>query len=623
MGLTFNLLILSVGAKFLTLGVGAREIAFGSVGSVFVRDANATYFNPSLLSFQDMGSFVVSHTNYLLDMRMESFSLSNPFGKVFLGINFYGFFVNELEGRTGPSESFTPFGASFLNTNFSVSGFLYKNFSVGLTLKNVYERIDTFSSSSFAFDLGFVYKPEVSFFELGGVLSNIGGKLKLKSENYELPASLRIGLGFHYRDFKCGIEFFRILKENTEFHIGFEYLLKNILFIRSGYVTGYKETYNLAGFKFGLGLKYTPFNLDYTSEPYGDFGNVHRLSLGVSFKPLRFKFPERKKIPLEPKPEKPILKEIKPKYPFNLDSLYEVAIKEYENKNYAKSYILLMEVVYVDRNFKNSFEVFSKVKETLTNSKIDLVLSDLKKNLEMENYLDAYSLVKSSYDLLNRPETLGKKLSELELLITEKFKVKGYEKDILIKAFEFYKEKRYRDAITELKKLPENDLILKVIKICEEKRERKIKSNERDLEFYIRNEFYEKAYSAISDIEIEGFLSSELIVMKTRVEGKLKEKAKTFYEEALSMEKNKKFIEALLLVGKSIKIFPLEESKKLEKRLLDLIQTDNKLYEELMIFTIKLFHQGKTEDALILWGEVEKVNPSDERLSYIKFYRIF
>ncbi|MEN3046996.1 MAG: PorV/PorQ family protein [Candidatus Hydrothermales bacterium] len=618
-----SFLFLSVGAKFLTLGVGAREVAFGSIGSVFVRDANATYFNPSLLSFQEMGSFVVSHTNYLLDMRMESFSISNPFGKVFLGFNFYGFFADRLERRAGPSESFTTFGLSFLNTNFSVSSFLYRNLSVGFTLKNVYERIDTFSSSSFAFDLGFAYRPEVPFFELGGVLSNIGGKLKLKSESYELPTSLRVGVGFHYRDFKCGIEIFRILKEDTEFRLGFEYLLKNILFIRSGYITGYREAQGFAGFKFGLGIKYTPFSLDYTSEPYGDFGNVQRLSLGVSFKPLRFKLPERKRVPLEPKPTLPVVKEIKPEYPFNLDSLYEVALKEYENKNFAKSYKLFMEVVYVDRNFRNSFELFSKVKEILTNSKIDLVLSDLKKNLEMENYLDAYSLVKSNFELLNRPEILGKKLSELEMMIIEKFRVREEEKDILIKAFEFYKEKRYRDAISELRKLPENEMILKAIKICEEKRERKIKSNERALDFYFRSEFYEKAYSAITEIESEGVFSSELIVMKTRIEGKLKEKTKTFYEEALSMEKNKRYIEALLLVSKSLKIFPLEEVEKMKERLLDLIKIDNKLYEELMSFSIKLFHQGKTEDALVLWEEVEKVNPHDERLSYVKFYKVF
>ncbi|MEO0269067.1 MAG: PorV/PorQ family protein [candidate division WOR-3 bacterium] len=623
MGIFVNFLFFLVGAKFLTLGIGAREISMGSIGSVFVRDANATYFNPALLSMQDMGNFMASHCNYLLDMRLESFSLSHPFGKIHTGLNFYGFFVSELEGRTGPSETFSLFGASFLNTNFSIASFLYRNLSLGLTIKNVYEKIDTFSSSSFAFDFGFVYKPEISFFEIGGVLSNFGSKLKLKSENYELPSSLRLGAGFYFKDLKFALEVFKILKENTEFHTGFEYLIKDILFLRMGYKTGYKDAYSLAGLTFGFGLKYSGFNFDYAFEPYGDFGNIHRLSFGMNFKPLKIKFPEKKKEPIiepKPEPEKIVVKEVKPLYPFNLDSLYLKAVKEYENKNFISSYKFFMEIIYIDKTFKNSYNYFVEIKGNLLKNKIELAISEYDKNLTASNYLDAYSVIKNSYETLEKPEILGHKLKEIEEIILRKTQIKE-EREFLFNALKFYTDKRYRDAINEFRKIKKNEIISDWIKKCEEKRERKIKSLERDLDFYIKNENYEKAYDAIQELENEGYISSQLMVTKTRIENKLKEKSKILYEQAINMEKNKKLVEALLLVSKSVKTYPLEESKLLESRIIENFKGNFKLYEELMIYSIKLFHQGNNEDALILWEKAENINPSDERISYVKIFR--
>ncbi|GEM_PF-963593 len=618
-GLLISILFISVGAKFLTLGIGAREVAMGSIGSVLVRDANATYFNPALLSFVKSGNLSAMHSNYLLDMRMESVSLSYPFGKIFTGINFYGFFVSELEGRSGPSETFIPFGASFLNSNFSLSTLLFKNLSIGLTLKNIYEKIDTFSSSSFAFDIGVVYKPEKSYFEVGGVISNIGGKLKLRSENFELPSSFKIGAGFYYKNVKFALEVFKIFKENTEFKIGGEYTIKEILSLRAGYVTGYSQTSSLAGFTTGFGVKYHNFNFDYAFQPYGDLGNVHRVSVGFAFAPLRIKFPERKKIQ-EPKikKEKIVRKELMKKTIFNLDSLYSRALKEYNNKNLVLSLELFFKIVYVRSDFKEALEYFDAIKEELIKSKIKFVMNEYKRELDKGNLLDAYAVLKKSYDNLNNPEVLKDKIIEIENLIIRKGRLKKTESKLLKNALVLYSDKKYKKALSEFKKISNNNVINNFISICDEKRNRLIRSLKRDLEFYLRNEYFEKAYTVVKRLEEEGYYSSEFMVTKTRVERKLEQTSFSFLEQAKIYKKSGNYIDALILISRSIELYSIKEAERLEKEILDDFKNKKELYEKLMEKAIVLFNEGKTDDALLLWKEAEKIGIKDRRLEYVK-----
>jgi len=618
LGLLINILFFSVGAKFLTLGIGAREIAMGSIGSVLVRDANATYFNPALLSFVKVGNLSTMHSDYLLDMRMESFSLSHPFGKIFTGLNFYGLFVSELEGRTGPSETFTPFSASFLNTSFSSSALLFRNLSVGVTFKNVYERIDTFSSSSFAFDMGFVYQPEKSYFEIGGVISNIGGKLRLKSENFELPSSFKIGTGFYYRNIKFAIEIFKIFKENTEFKIGGEYTIKEILSIRGGYITGYSQTSSLAGFATGFGIKYRNFNFDYAFQPYGDLGNVHRVSVGFAFAPLRIKLPERKKIQ-EPKIEKEkiVRKGLMEKTIFNLDSLYTLALQEFNNKNLFLSLELFFKIVYIRDDFKEALKYFDTIKEELIKSKIEFVMKEYKKELDRENLLDAYAVLRKSYDNLKN-EILSNKMVEIENSIIRKSRLNKTESEILKNALVFYSYKEYKKALSEFKKISNNTVINNFISVCEEKRERLIGSLKRDLEFYLRNENFEKAYRVIKKLEEEGYYSPEFMVTKARVEKKLEQKSLSFLEQAKIYKKSGNYIDALILISRIEELYSIKEAEELEKEILDNFKNNKELYEKLMEKAILLFSEGKTDDALLLWKKAEKIGIKDKRLEYVK-----
>ncbi len=621
-GLLINIIVFSVGAKFLTLGIGAREIAMGSIGSVLVRDANATYFNPALLSLLDKGNLSLMHSNYLLDMRMESVSLSHPFGRIFTGFNLYGFFVSEIEGREGPSETFRPFGASFLNTNLSLSTSFFKNLSFGVTFKNIYERIDNFSSSSFAFDMGFVYKPEKSYFEIGGAISNIGGKLKLNSENFELPSSFKIGAGFYYKDASFAMEIFKIFKENTEFKIGGEYFIKKILALRAGYVTGYSQTHPLAGFRAGFGIKYRNFNFDYAFQPYGDLGNVHRISMGFAFAPLKIKFPERKKV-VEPevKKERFIKEEVVLKPIFNLDSLYLLALEKFKDKNFEASFELFFKIVYVDDKFKDVSQYFNKVREELLKEKIDKILKDVDKKIEENNLLDAYAILNESYISLNNPELLKNKLIDLENIIGKKAGLSDKEKEILRNALSFYSDKKYRKAIIEFKKIGDKELIRDFISYCESKRENFLISLQRDLSFYVKNEYYEKAYDVIKKLEEEGFYSTEFMVTRTRVQKELEKKSQNLLIEVRIYEKNKNYADALIFISKILDTYPLEEAKKIEEEILKKTINKKELYEDLMKKAILLFNEGKKEESYMLWKEIEKLRLEDKRLKYVGLYK--
>jgi hypothetical protein len=64
-------------------------------------------------------------------------------------------------------------------------------------------------------------------------------------------------------------------------YFGGEYLIKEVLYLRAGYQTGYDNR----GLSAGAGFVYKEFRIDYAFVPYqSDLGNSHRFSLTYSIK---------------------------------------------------------------------------------------------------------------------------------------------------------------------------------------------------------------------------------------------------------------------------------------------------------------------------------------------------
>jgi hypothetical protein len=68
--------------------------------------------------------------------------------------------------------------------------------------------------------------------------------------------------------------------DDAKAHLGGEYGLYQIVYLRLGYQFGYDEK----NVSFGMGIKYKNYAIDYALLPYkSDMGDVHCVSLDIEF----------------------------------------------------------------------------------------------------------------------------------------------------------------------------------------------------------------------------------------------------------------------------------------------------------------------------------------------------
>ncbi|MGE5498491.1 MAG: PorV/PorQ family protein, partial [Syntrophothermus sp.] len=144
-----------------------------------------------------------------------------------------------------------------------------------------------------ALDVGALYDFNYNGIKFGASLQNISQEFKYENEAFPMPFAVNFGatiepLAFFDLQDKSGVLVLsaesrhpRDFGEKTKF--GAEYTYIGMFTARFGYMSNYDER----GFTMGLGIKHNlsgfPLRVDYAYEPFGVFGAVHFLSLGISY----------------------------------------------------------------------------------------------------------------------------------------------------------------------------------------------------------------------------------------------------------------------------------------------------------------------------------------------------
>jgi hypothetical protein len=251
--------------------------AFGAVAS----DAFSLYYNPAGSVYAGRYAAGFMHNEWIADVRSEYVSFIWMPDRVALGASLLYNTVGDIERREGPSsEPLALFDSQDLVAALSAGFYIGPEFSVGLTGKVIYERIDVSSATAFAMDLGGYYKflPNVDF---GIAVSNLGTKMKFESQEDELPLVFRVGGSYNYRTLDVGMSLVTPMDDNPHLHVGAQNLISNILTLRAGYASGYSAR----DFTFGFGVKHEFASIDYAYMPIDlDLGDSHRLSLTLSWR---------------------------------------------------------------------------------------------------------------------------------------------------------------------------------------------------------------------------------------------------------------------------------------------------------------------------------------------------
>jgi hypothetical protein len=279
----------SAGLLFLRTGLDARSAGMGETGAASATDASAVYWNPALLASAPGSQIGLQHMEMYDLFRMEALYASHATPHGTFGLMLTGFYSDEVErtelDRVGEVlGTFQPYdlvgGLSW--------GRLFGSVMIGITGKVIYERIDAYSGTTWAMDLGIAHDTQIDGLRIGAALQNLGGDITLNEQATALPRTVRIGALWNPRF--DGARWAERLHLNADFlspndgearlHSGLEVEIERRFVVRGGYRAGY-DTW---GETFGAGFRNDLLAVDYAWQGNAnDFDPTHRISLRFNF----------------------------------------------------------------------------------------------------------------------------------------------------------------------------------------------------------------------------------------------------------------------------------------------------------------------------------------------------
>jgi hypothetical protein len=294
-----------VTAQFLKIGVGAKACAMGEAFTAIADDATAIYYNPAGLTQLTKFEILAMQNFWLLDMSYQYLAAALPsqFGSFGVAVAY------SSSGKLHKYENYQYIGDY---TAYDASATItyahaINNFSVGVSVKGIQQKIEEVSALGVAADFGLFYHtkptngPEVrqigirdyypwsnpygnkqksisaskQNFRAGIVLQNLGPDIKFIEKKEPLPMNIKAGVSYTLGYFTLGADIFKPNDDHWKGSLGTELSIKNILFLRAGYLSENKLVY-------GIGLVLGKESIDYAYTPF-IFSTSHRISASVQF----------------------------------------------------------------------------------------------------------------------------------------------------------------------------------------------------------------------------------------------------------------------------------------------------------------------------------------------------
>lgn len=309
-------------ANFLTIPVGPRATGMGGAYIAVASDITAAFWNPSGLSTLAQNEFHVNHTEWLVGTRLDWLGAVIKMGDSdAFAISLYQLDYGEEEITTITQQNGTgeKWSASDLAFNLSYSRNLTDRFSIGATFKYITQKIWNESASAFALDVGLLFQTELEGLKLGMNISNFGTEMKLdgkdllqavdvdpsnsgnneniaanlSTDSWTLPLMFSVGVAYDVftdpaSDWKVTLASDALIPNNqtSYINVGGEFGFSDILFIRGGYNSLFKEDAE-EGLTAGIGLQYSLGGLmvraDYSYMDFGRFDEISRYALTIGF----------------------------------------------------------------------------------------------------------------------------------------------------------------------------------------------------------------------------------------------------------------------------------------------------------------------------------------------------
>lgn len=306
-------------AQFLKIGAGARAVGMGGAYSAIGNDIYSIYWNPAGLALSKNSSeLVFNHANWLADISYDFAAASinlDDAGTIAASFTTFGVPEDKVRTFANPEGDGRMWDANSMAIALTYSKSLTDRFSVGFNAKYIREKIWNSSASSFAIDVGTLYRTPFNDLLISAAIFNFGSSMQLDGRDiqfnsdpndnidtgpnnipssydtdaFALPLMFRFGLAMDF----VNSRYIRLSgavdaihpNDNSEYlNLGSEFAYDELLFLRVGYRQLFMNN-SEGGLTFGGGLKYhfgDNFGvfINYAFADYGKLKSVHFFDVG-------------------------------------------------------------------------------------------------------------------------------------------------------------------------------------------------------------------------------------------------------------------------------------------------------------------------------------------------------
>ena len=257
------------GAAELLINPWARSSGFGNANVASVTGLEGIFLNVAGTAFTKQLELAFVNTNWLVgaDIALNAFGFSQKVGEAgvlsmsVLAMNFGDIDITTPDKPDGGIGTFSP---RYTNISIAYAKMFSNSIYGGAVIKIINEATSDIHASGVAFDAGIQYVTgEREQIKFGVTMQNVGPTMRFKgdglsfrgnyvdgpimtvesrSADFELPSLIRIGFSYDF-DFLEETQFLTLAANFTsnsftkdQYHGGFEYSFKKLLFLRAGYI---------------------------------------------------------------------------------------------------------------------------------------------------------------------------------------------------------------------------------------------------------------------------------------------------------------------------------------------------------------------------------------------------
>jgi hypothetical protein len=284
----------STGAGFLELGIGARTAAMGGANVAWADDVYGFHYNPAGVARASRRSVGFVHNTLFDEMNYNYLGYLHPlssngvFGLSALYVDLGGVERTTVSSGLANTSLGRATGAD-LAVSISYAHVVSQFLDLGATVKGIHGRLDRYTATAAAVDLGARLHPGLPGLTIGGSISNLGTRLQYVRRRESLPLTLRLGAGYRPPATIWAVtgDLVWVREQDLEVKLGGEiWIWPRRFALRLGVDSA--NDLSKTGITLGAGFVWDDdLHLDYAFIPSGDLGNQHLMALAYQFGPAR------------------------------------------------------------------------------------------------------------------------------------------------------------------------------------------------------------------------------------------------------------------------------------------------------------------------------------------------